>query len=388
MGVGARTAAARTGTEGQPRTEPADRLGAVGARVVFEDLEKRYGNVAAVDGVSLDVAAGEFLTMLGPSGSGKTTSLMMLAGFEIPTAGEIYVDDRPIAAVPPYRRNIGMVFQNYALFPHMTVGENIAFPLKLRKVTKADIKRRMREVLDLVELPGYEARYPRQLSGGQQQRIALARALVFDPRVLLMDEPLGALDKQLRESLQLEIKRLHERLGVTIIYVTHDQQEALVMSDRIAVMNRGRVEQVGPPTDLYDAPQTRFVASFIGESNFLEGRLAGVEGGVAQVEVAGLGMLRARGPAGLGPGTAVALTVRPEKIVFAEERENGIAQERNELDATVEDVVFVGEMHRYEVRLPGGQGMILKRQNRAGVRRYSRGDAARVAWHVTDTRLV
>ncbi|MDP9370530.1 MAG: ATP-binding cassette domain-containing protein, partial [Chloroflexota bacterium] len=219
MVVGTRGATPANAIEGLSRAEPVGRLGAVGARVVFEDLEKRYGDVAAVDGVSLDVAAGEFLTMLGPSGSGKTTSLMMLAGFEIPTAGAIYVDDRPIAAVPPYRRNIGMVFQNYALFPHMTVGENIAFPLKLRKVKKADIQRRTREVLDLVELPGYEARYPRQLSGGQQQRIALARALVFDPRVLLMDEPLGALDKQLRESLQLEIKRLHDRLGVTIIYV-------------------------------------------------------------------------------------------------------------------------------------------------------------------------
>ena len=375
---------------GGVRAETPGHLGAVGARVVFEDLEKRYGDVAAVDGVSLDVAAGEFLTLLGPSGSGKTTSLMMLAGFEIPTAGEIYVDDRPIAAVPPYRRNIGMVFQNYALFPHMTVGENIAFPLKLRKVKKDDIQRRTREVLDLVELPGYEARYPRQLSGGQQQRIALARALVFDPRVLLMDEPLGALDKQLRESLQLEIKRLHDRLGVTIIYVTHDQQEALVMSDRIAVMNRGRVEQVGLPTELYDAPQTRFVASFIGESNFLEGRLAGVEGGVARVEASGLGLLHARAREGLTAGAAVSVTVRPEKIFFTGEGEDldGLGPERNELDATVEEVIFVGEMHRYEVRLAAGQRLILKRQNRAGVRRYARGDAARVGWHVADTRLV
>ncbi len=390
MVVETRGAAPANAIEEPSRAEPAGRLGAVGARVVFEDLEKRYGDVAAVDGVSLDVAAGEFLTMLGPSGSGKTTSLMMLAGFEIPTAGEIYVDDRPIAAVPPYRRNIGMVFQNYALFPHMTVGENIAFPLKLRKVKKADIQRRTREVLDLVELPGYEARYPRQLSGGQQQRIALARALVFDPRVLLMDEPLGALDKQLRESLQLEIKRLHDRLGVTIIYVTHDQQEALVMSDRIAVMNRGRVEQVGPPTELYDAPQTRFVASFIGESNFLDGRLAGVEGETARVEAPGLGALRGRAREGLAAGADVSVTVRPEKIVFAGEGDDGArsSPERNELEATVEEVVFVGEMHRYEVRLAGGQRLILKRQNRAGVRRYSRGDAARVAWHVADTRLV
>ncbi|MBL8127583.1 MAG: ATP-binding cassette domain-containing protein, partial [Chloroflexia bacterium] len=215
----------------------ADGIGALGAQVLFDRIEKQYGNVMAVREVSLDIAPGEFVTLLGPSGSGKTTTLMMLAGFEIPTAGEIYVDKDPIAAVPPYRRNIGMVFQNYALFPHMTVGENIAFPLQMRKMSKSEIQQKTRDVLALVGLPGYEARYPRQLSGGQQQRVAVARALVFNPRVLLMDEPLGALDKQLRERLQLEIKALHDQLGVTIIYVTHDQEEALVMSDRIAVMN-------------------------------------------------------------------------------------------------------------------------------------------------------
>jgi spermidine/putrescine ABC transporter ATP-binding subunit len=364
---------------------PSGTIGALGARVLFDRIEKRYGPVTAVDGVSLDIAPGEFVTLLGPSGSGKTTSLMMLAGFEVPTAGEIFVDDEPIAAVPPYRRNIGMVFQNYALFPHMTVGENIAFPLQMRKMTRADIARHTRDVLSLVGLPGYEGRYPRQLSGGQQQRVAVARALVFNPRVLLMDEPLGALDKQLREHLQLEIKALHDQLGVTIIYVTHDQQEALVMSDRIAVMNEGRIEQCGDPTDLYDEPATRFVASFIGESNFLDGMISRVDGGDACIETPGVGELRAPCKPGLAPGTSVAVTVRPEKIVATED---GAGPDVNAVSGTVEDVVFVGEMRRYVVALPGGQRLVLKAQNRSGVRNYERGDAIRVAWSRGDCRLV
>ncbi len=362
-----------------------DRIGASGSRVVFDALEKHYGPVVAVNGVSIDIAPGEFVTLLGPSGSGKTTSLMMLAGFEIPTAGEIFVDDQPIATVPPFRRNIGMVFQNYALFPHMTVGENIAFPLDLRKMPKLERAKRTADVLDLVGLPGYEARYPRQLSGGQQQRIALARALVFNPRVLLMDEPLGALDKQLRERLQLEIKALHEQLGVTIIYVTHDQQEALVMSDRIAVMNDGVIEQVGAPTELYDAPATRFVASFIGESNFLEGSIVGQQGSLCEIEIPGTGVVRAPIRDDLNAQGAVALTVRPEKIVLADEiAGSGV----NHLDGTVDEAIFVGEMLRYQIRLQGGQPLILKRQNRSGVAQKSRGDTVRVAWQPADGRLV
>jgi spermidine/putrescine ABC transporter ATP-binding subunit len=360
-------------------------LADVGARVVFDRIEKRFGTVVAVDDVSLDIAPGEFVTLLGPSGSGKTTTLMMLAGFEIPTAGEIYVDDDPIAAVPPFRRNIGMVFQNYALFPHMTVGENIAFPLQMRKMSRAEITRQTKEVLQLVGLPGYEGRYPRQLSGGQQQRVAVARALVFSPRVLLMDEPLGALDKQLRERLQLEVKALHEQLGVTIIYVTHDQEEALVMSDRIAVMNDGRIEQIGHPTELYDEPATRFVANFIGESNFIEGVVQQADGAVTTVAAPGIGELRAPHRAGVASGEQVALTVRPEKIVASE---NGAAPEMNALDGTVADVVFVGEMRRYVVALPGGQKLVLKAQNRSGVRNFARGDAIRVCWNVADGRIV
>ena len=362
-------------------------FGALGAAVRFDRVEKRYGGgaVVAVDGVSLDIAAGEFLTLLGPSGSGKTTSLMMLAGFETPSAGEVYVDGEAISAVPPFKRNIGMVFQSYALFPHMTVGENIAFPLKLRKLDKSAVARSTRDVLDLVGLPGYEGRYPRQLSGGQQQRVALARALVFDPRVLLMDEPLGALDKQLRERLQLEIKALHEQLGVTIVYVTHDQQEALVMSDRIAVMNGGKVEQIGTPTELYEEPASRFVASFIGESNFLSGRLLDRANGLAVVEVSGVGPLRVLGHGEDATGAEVVVTVRPEKIVFADEA--GDAQV-NAVAATIESVVFVGDAYRYEARLGGGQPVVLKRQHRAGVAHHVRGERVRLAWHVADGRLV
>jgi spermidine/putrescine ABC transporter ATP-binding subunit len=362
-----------------------DGIGSVGARVVFDRIEKQYGSVYAVNDVSLDIAPGEFLTLLGPSGSGKTTTLMMLAGFEIPTAGEIYVDDDPIAAVPPFRRNIGMVFQNYALFPHMTVGENIAFPLQMRKVSKSEIARQSKEVLELVGLPGYEGRYPRQLSGGQQQRIAVARALVFNPRVLLMDEPLGALDKQLRERLQLEIKALHDQLGVTIIYVTHDQEEALVMSDRIAVMNDGRIEQCGPPTELYDEPTSRFVATFIGESNFIEGTISRIEGDTARVVAPGLAELTAPVKAGLAQGATVALTVRPEKIVASE---NGASPAMNSAMGRVEDVIFVGEMRRYVVELAGGQRLVLKAQNRSGIRSFDRGDTVQVAWNVDDCRLV
>jgi putative spermidine/putrescine transport system ATP-binding protein len=360
-------------------------FGSLGARVIFDRIEKQYGSVIAVDDVSLDIAPGEFVTLLGPSGSGKTTTLMMLAGFEIPTAGEIYVDDDPIAAVPPYRRNIGMVFQNYALFPHMTVGENIAFPLQMRKLSRSEIAGKSQEVLDLVGLPGYEGRYPRQLSGGQQQRVAVARALVFNPRVLLMDEPLGALDKQLRERLQLEIKALHDQLGVTIIYVTHDQEEALVMSDRIAVMNDGRIEQCGPPTELYDEPSTRFVATFIGESNFIDGVVERQDGECICVAAPGLGELRAPQRPGLSTGAPVALTVRPEKIIASE---NGVEPGMNAVTGNVEDVVFIGEMRRYVVALPGGQRLILKAQNRSGVKTYERGDAIGVAWNVDDCRLV
>src|SRR6267154_2263534 len=258
-----------------------------GASVSLSNLERRYDRVAAVAGVSLDILSGEFLTLLGPSGSGKSTTLMMIAGFEMPTGGDIAIDGTSVVAMPPYRRNIGMVFQNYAKFPHLTVADNIGFPLKQRGVGKAERARLVGEALELVRLPGYGERYPRQLSGGQQQRVAFARAIVFKPRLLLMDEPLGALDKQLRENLQLEMRRLHADLGITFVYVTHDQEEALTMSDRVAVMNEGRIAQVGAPEDLYDRPADRFVASFIGESNFMPGVVQGAENGVVVADCGG-----------------------------------------------------------------------------------------------------
>src|SRR5262252_3250474 len=245
-----------------------------GAEVRLEGLVKTFGATRAVDGVTLTAQAGEFLTLLGPSGSGKTTTLSCVAGFAVPTEGEVFIGGTPVTFEPPFKRNVGMVFQNYALFPHMTVAENLAFPLRMRKRPAVEIRERVAGALALVQLEGLGGRAPRQLSGGQQQRVALARALVFEPPVLLMDEPLGALDRKLRIEMQLELKHLHARLGVTVIYVTHDQEEALTLSDHIAVMNRGRIEQVGTPLDLYENPRTRFVAEFIGESNVVEGTVA------------------------------------------------------------------------------------------------------------------
>jgi putative spermidine/putrescine transport system ATP-binding protein len=235
-------------------------------------VSKRYDSLVAVDDLDLGLRTGEFLTLLGPSGSGKTTTLMMVAGLQQPDAGRITLNGVSVARLPPYRRDIGMVFQSYALFPHMTVRRNIAFPLEMRGLAKAEIARLVDEALALVKLPDHGDRLPRQLSGGQQQRVALARAMVYRPALLLMDEPLGALDKKLREQLQLEIKRVHRERGISVLYVTHDQEEALTMSDRIAVFNRGRIEQIGTPEELYDRPATRFVASFIGDTNFLSGR--------------------------------------------------------------------------------------------------------------------
>jgi len=290
-----------------------------GATVGIYNLVKRFGEVVAVDNISLEVKPGEFVTLLGPSGSGKTTTLMMIAGFEIPDSGEISIDGEPIMFKPAYKRGIGMVFQNYSLFPHMTVERNIGFPLRMRKVGKEEMSEKIREALKLVRLSGYEKRFPRQLSGGQQQRIALARALVFNPYVLLMDEPLGALDKKLREHMQLEIKQITQALSITVIYVTHDQSEAMTMSDRIAVMNEGKIEQIGSPTEIYDNPVNYFVADFIGESNFIKGRIEQQrdqtclfvsDGGMRFVALSGKDK---------PPGKEAHLVVRPEKISFAVE---------------------------------------------------------------------
>jgi spermidine/putrescine ABC transporter ATP-binding subunit len=357
-----------------------------GASVSLNDLEKNYGGVAAVVGVSLDIHSGEFLTLLGPSGSGKTTTLMMIAGFETPTGGDIAIDGKSVVAMPPYRRNIGMVFQNYALFPHLTVADNIGFPLKQRGIAKAERTKLVGEALELVQLPGYGARYPRQLSGGQQQRVALARAIVFKPRLLLMDEPLGALDKQLRENLQLEMRRLHADLGITFIYVTHDQEEALTMSDRIAVMNEGLVAQVGRPEDLYDRPSSHFVAAFIGESNFLPAVVRGLEDEIVVAEYNGA-LIRAISPSQPVAGNKVMLSTRPERIRFAD----AIAQSdapQNRLSVTVAEAVFAGERCRYMLRTGDGSSIVLKEPSSAAIRRREVGEQVEISWSVADTILV
>src|SRR6516165_8195961 len=278
-------------------------------------VEKSYdGRTRAVRDLTLDVAQGEFLTLLGPSGSGKTTTLNMLAGFERPTRGEILLGGRPVDRLPPYERNIGMVFQNYALFPHMTVGENVAFPLGVRRIRRSEIAERVRRALAMVRLEAFADRRPAQLSGGQQQRIALARALVFEPSLVLMDEPLGALDKKLREQMQIEIKLLHERLGLTVVYVTHDQSEALTMSDRIAVFHEGRVVQQGAPDALYSQPRDAFVAGFIGENNLLGGTVEANSNGHVRVALSGGLQVTATAVGELEHGAHVLVAVRPESV--------------------------------------------------------------------------
>jgi spermidine/putrescine ABC transporter ATP-binding subunit len=358
-----------------------------GASVSLNDLEKSYDRAAAaVGGVSLDIHSGEFLTLLGPSGSGKTTTLMMIAGFETPTRGDIAIDGKSVVAMPPHRRNIGMVFQNYALFPHLTAADNIGFPLKQRGVGKAERARLVDEALELVRLQGYGGRYPRQLSGGQQQRVAFARAIVFRPRLLLMDEPLGALDKQLRENLQLEMRRLHADLGITFVYVTHDQEEALVMSDRIAVMNEGLVVQVGRPEDLYDRPSNRFVAAFLGESNFLPAIVRGIEDDVVIAEYEGT-IIRALSHRPPAAGEKVTVTTRPERIRFANGA-SGSTAPQNRLSVTVTEALFAGERCRYMLQASDGTAMVLKEPSSAAIRRRAAGERAEIAWSVEDTILV
>jgi len=351
-------------------------------------VSKSFGPVVAVDGVSLAVASGEFVTLLGPSGSGKTTTLMMIAGFESATTGEIFLGGRPITHVPPYRRNLGMVFQHYALFPHMTVHDNVAFPLRTRGVTRGETDRRVEEALARVRLPGYGARFPSQLSGGQQQRVALARALVYGPPVLLMDEPLGALDKKLREQMQLEIKHIQRELRLTVIYVTHDQEEALTMSDRIAVMRQGRIVQLGLPEDLYERPADQFVADFIGESNFLEVTVAGLEGGVARARTdAGLEMTLPAADAG-AEGTRLTLAIRPERVRLAPAGARARASgAHGSWDGVIEEVVYVGAMRKYQVRV-AGQALVARQQAGAEAAYFPEGERVEVGWSIADLKVV
>ncbi len=342
-------------------------------------LSKSYGTVRVMENLSLDIAPGEFISLLGPSGSGKTTLLMMIAGFEEPTEGAIWLDGRRIDAVAPFRRNMGMVFQNYALFPHMTVAQNIGFPLKMRGTPRREIAGRVARALEMIELGALADRYPPQLSGGQQQRVALARALVFEPRVVLMDEPLGALDKRLREQMQLDIRDLHRRLGLTVIFVTHDQSEALTMSDRIAVFNKGRIEQIGTPDDIYDRPRTRFVAEFIGETNLLTGRISG-----GQLRLPDETRLALADGNGAGEGDEVVVSVRPERMrVIAP----GTMPEpgANRLEGALRDVVYLGDHLRLQIDA-AGQALVVK-QPRAGLAPQP---GARVAltFDAADTRVI
>jgi len=311
----------------QRSSEPTgtDAAGGTGASVRFESVQKSYdGETLVIKDLNLDIARGEFLTMLGPSGSGKTTSLMMLAGFEPATHGEIFLNGNPINAVPPHKRGIGMVFQNYALFPHMTVAENLAFPLSVRNIPKAEIAAKVARALDMVELPDFGGRRPAQLSGGQQQRVAVARALVFEPDLILMDEPLGALDKQLREQMQYEIKHIHANLGVTVVYVTHDQAEALTMADRICVFDQGMVQQLSTPDELYEKPANSFVAQFIGENNRLSGRIAEIQGGECRVDLDGGDSVTALAVNVGGAGERATLSIRPERVALVGPTDDGL----------------------------------------------------------------
>jgi putative spermidine/putrescine transport system ATP-binding protein len=346
------------------------------AIVTFEKVSKSYdGRTIVVDGLDLELARGEFLTLLGPSGSGKTTTLMMLAGFEDPTAGTITLDGKRIDNVPAHKRGIGMVFQNYALFPHMTVAQNLAFPLEMHGVRKSDIEPRIKRALDMVRLPHLRDRKPAQLSGGQQQRVAVARALVYGPKLVLMDEPLGALDKQLREQMQLEIKHLHDELGVTVVYVTHDQSEALTMSDRIAVFHQGRIQQLATPSELYERPANAFVASFIGENNRFDGTLVARDGRSCRVRLADGTELSATVGADLAPGTAVVLSLRPEHVVI------GAREGANVLAAQMLEVIYLGDHCKLRMRVGGSDEFVAKVP--ATAVQWKGGDALTVSWPAT-----
>ncbi len=324
----------------------------------FEGISKAFGAQTVVRDLDLAIERGEFLSLLGPSGSGKTTILMMLAGFIAPTRGRIRLDGREIQDVAPYRRDLGVVFQSYALFPHMSVAQNVAFPLRMRGVARAEIAARVGRALDMVRLGALSDRRPAQLSGGQQQRVALARAMVYEPKVVLMDEPLGALDKQLREQMQLELRDLHRALGLTVVFVTHDQSEALTMSDRIAVFNAGRIAQIGTPEAVYDRPETRFVAEFIGETNVLEAEVASCEDGLVRLTVGRDRVLVARTERALAPRQGVLVCVRPERIAVTED-----AQAPNAMPVTVADAVYQGDHIR--LRLEGEGLSLIGRRGRA-----------------------
>ncbi|MBT3805014.1 MAG: ABC transporter ATP-binding protein [Desulfobacula sp.] len=361
-------------------TEPNDAL------VQFIEVQKSYdGKILVVKDLNLDVARGEFLTMLGPSGSGKTTCLMILAGFEPTTNGKILLNGRSINDVPPHKRDIGMVFQNYALFPHMTVAENLAFPLKVRKVPAGEVVDKVNRALEMVKLQGFDNRRPAQLSGGQQQRVAVARALVFEPDLVLMDEPLGALDKQLREQMQYEIKHIHENLGITTVYVTHDQAEALTMSDRIAVFNDGVVQQLATPADLYEKPENDFVAGFIGENNRFYGTVSEVNGSTCTVKLDENSTVTAEKVDVGGVGARATLSIRPERVELLGQ-EGSMA---NRLSGRIEELIYLGDHIRVRMTVAGNDEFIVKVRNSANMQYdLKEGDEINVGWNTKDCRAL
>jgi putative spermidine/putrescine transport system ATP-binding protein len=353
--------------------------------VSFQEVQKSYdGETLVVKNLNLDIANGEFLTMLGPSGSGKTTCLMMLAGFETPTHGKVILDGQPLNNVPPHKRDIGMVFQNYALFPHMTVAENLAFPLHVRKMGKSEVEERVNRALDMVQLGGFGHRRPAQLSGGQQQRVAVARALVFDPKLVLMDEPLGALDKQLREQMQYEIKHIHDNLGITVVYVTHDQSEALTMSNRIAVFNDGIIQQLAPPDDLYERPDNAFVAQFIGENNKLTGTIDAINDGVCQVKLDNGEMATAMSISDGGVGGQTMLSIRPERVRIAEEAAGCDTQ----VTGRVEELIYLGDHIRTRMAVCGRDDFVVKIPNSTERAGLTPGNEVALGWRTKDCRAL
>ncbi len=359
--------------------------------VRLDRVTKRFHDVVAVNDLSLEIERGEFFSMLGPSGCGKTTTLRMIAGFEEVSSGTVYLGDQEVTELPPYKRDVNTVFQNYALFPHLNVFDNVAFGLRRKKVADAEVRRRVAEMLELVELPGYDQRKPSQLSGGQQQRVALARALINHPRVLLLDEPLGALDLKLRKQMQIELKGIQQNVGITFVYVTHDQDEAMTMSDRIAVMRGGRVEQLGKPADLYERPVTDFVAGFLGVSNLLDGKVSSRDGDLVEVALASGGLVRA--PAdGLVVGSAIRVGVRPEKIrLRAGASAESAGNDSNVLEGSIVDASYVGVSTQYLVRLPDGKEVLVYTQNleTSGVaEQHSAGQKVQLTWNPKHTFVI
>ncbi|MFV1850712.1 MAG: ABC transporter ATP-binding protein [Thalassospira sp.] len=356
------------------------------AFVEFERVQKSYdGESLVVKDLNLSMPKGEFLTMLGPSGSGKTTCLMMLAGFETATHGDIRLGGVSINDIPPHKRGIGMVFQNYALFPHMTIAENLSFPLEVRKMGKAEREQKVKRALDMVEMGAFGGRRPAQLSGGQQQRIALARALVFEPELVLMDEPLGALDKQLREKMQFEITHLAHQLGITTVYVTHDQTEALTMSDRVAVFDDGRIQQLAPPDKLYEAPENSFVAQFIGENNTLEGVIKEIRGNSCVVQLDGGEIIDAVPVNVSEVGERTRVSIRPERVEYNKDR---LQEGAHTLKAEVLEFIYMGDIFRTRLRVAGNEEFIIKTRNAPDQARLQPGQQIEIGWLAEDCRAL